>query len=127
MARCARPGIVAFIASQATFCSTSSPTIWFASQGSYHFEAQAQNTTRPEGAAFPLSAPALSDSDPTPAPRANIARFSVFPQTASYFPAQNWAEELACTATAGRSKLHSSTMCRNSRDKAEYKPDSLSA
>jgi len=45
----------------------------------------------------------------------------------SYFPAQNWAEELACTATAGRSKLHSSTMCRNSRDKAEYKPDSLSA
>jgi cytosine/adenosine deaminase-related metal-dependent hydrolase len=45
----------------------------------------------------------------------------------SYFPAQNWAEELACTTTAGRSRLHSSTMCRNSRDKAEYKPDSLSA
>jgi len=42
-----------------------------------------QNTTRPGGAAFQLSTPALSDSDPTPAPRGNIASFSVFQQTAS--------------------------------------------
>jgi hypothetical protein len=56
-----------------------------------------------------------------------LALVTGFALMLSYFPAQNWAEELACTATAGRSKLHSSTMCRNSRDKAEYKPDSLSA
>src|SRR6516165_12784199 len=28
MARCARPGIAAFVVSPATFCSTSSPTTW---------------------------------------------------------------------------------------------------
>jgi hypothetical protein len=37
------------------------------------------------------------------------------------FPAQNWAQALVCTATAGRLEPHSRTACRYSRDKAEYK------
>jgi len=40
-------------------------------------------------------------------------------ESLSYFPARNWAEELVCTAIAGRLNLRSRTACRNGRDKAE--------